>query len=653
VTKDEEKLQKFLDCTDSKKARTILESLDDWMLAGLVIWQEVNKTQKNWITKKLSKDPAEMFLKYWKNVQIPSDKLYKKLAPFKKYNVQKTLYLSKKEAEEINEGVRELSWTERGYFTGSQIQVVKRNHYCRASYISESFPEIKNKICKEMIRGDLRLSVELLCPNNPWYKRRGEEYENMVTYHYCADCAQEHIKTRKYRYTLIKKWWPKALESEKKVEEAQIKEHKDKEAEKTKKTEAKKAEKKKVKDLGPLIYLADKIVESEWGGATGNEAIMKKMAVSMKKGTVSNDILEEVLWMYMFHEDSTARAAAKKAFMELAPDDAKQVVKKNWKATFRKSEKLGPTLGKLAKSLSRTSVNLVNLLIKVLKSPESNPIWELGLSKGGDYILYYPTLNALGISGDTRAVEPLKEYVIEEIAEKYPDTNIVNRAIQTLGKFGEVSIEPLVEVLINASESSILDTVSKTLKKLKWEPETEGQRAAYLLAVEDWESLVECGESAIEPLIRVMVDTGRLDDQDEAAEALGKIGDARAVEPIINVEHFWRNESHCEALANIGDERAVEPLIKAFNDPDNSQWEEWLVDEWYEGVMNALVKFGESAITPLGEVVGQTKWAAKTLQKIASKNLKGDEKKNVLRFLESDDPAMVRMGASLLKGAME
>ena len=165
-----ENLQKFF----AKKTQTNLESLEDWMLAGLVIWQEVNKTQKNWITKKLSKDPAEMFLKYWKNVQIPSDKLYKKLAPFKKYNVQKTLYLSKKEAEEINEGVRELSWTERGYFTGSQIQVVKRNHYCRASYISESFPEIKNKICKEMIRGDLRLSVELLCPNNPWYKRRGK-----------------------------------------------------------------------------------------------------------------------------------------------------------------------------------------------------------------------------------------------------------------------------------------------------------------------------------------------------------------------------------------------------------------------------------------------------------------------------------------------
>ena len=49
----------------------------------------------------------------------------------------------------------------------------------------------------------------------------------------------------------------------------------------------------------------------------------------------------------------------------------------------------------------------------------------------------------------------------------------------------------------------------------------------------------------------------------------------------------------------------------------------------------------------------ERKWLAIILQKIANKKLKGEEKKNVLRFLESKDPAMVQMGASLLKGALE
>jgi len=267
-------------------------------------------------------------------------------------------------------------------------------------------------------------------------------------------------------------------------------------------------------------------VESEWGGAADDKPAMKKMVSSMKKGSISNDILEEILWMYMFHEDSTARAAAKKAFMELAPEDAVQAVKKNWKATFRKSQKLGRDLGKLAKSLNRTSVNLVNLLIKVASILRSIPSTAFTS-------WHYPTLEALGISGDTRAVEPLVEYI--RGYERYESRGEMIKAIQALGKLGgEAAIEALVEM-----------TIPITIDKV---------------------TFVVYGQNEIK---------------------------------------------------------------------------------------KALVKFGESAITPLGEVVGQTEWATIILHEIARKNLKGDEKKNVLRFLESDDRAMVRMGASLLKGAMK
>mgnify|MGYP000338121161 CR=1 FL=1 len=42
-----------------------------------------------------------------------------------------------------------------------------------------------------------------------------------------------------------------------------------------------------------------------------------------------------------------------------------------------------------------------------------------------------------------------------------------------------------------------------------------------------------------------------------------------------------------------------------------------------------------------------------TLVEIAEKNMKGKEKDNILKFLKSKDPAMVMMGASLLKGILE
>jgi len=129
MTKDEEKLQKFLDCTDSKKARTILESLDDWMLAGLVIWQEVNKAQKNWITKKLSMDPMEMFLKYWENKEIPKNSILIKTGHFEN-------------------------------FSSPEIQLSERPTGCRGRH---RWPN------KQMKRGDVRLSIRLPNPSNPYY----------------------------------------------------------------------------------------------------------------------------------------------------------------------------------------------------------------------------------------------------------------------------------------------------------------------------------------------------------------------------------------------------------------------------------------------------------------------------------------------------
>lgn len=58
-----------------------------------------------------------------------------------------------------------------------------------------------------------------------------------------------------------------------------------------------------------------------------------------------------------------------------------------------------------------------------------------------------------------------------------------------------------------------------------------------------------------------------------AAEALGKIGDARAVEPLIKAleDKEWEvQKSAAEALGEIGDARAIEPLIKASE--DESRW---------------------------------------------------------------------------------
>ncbi|RMD59060.1 MAG: NACHT domain-containing protein, partial [Nitrospirae bacterium] len=73
-----------------------------------------------------------------------------------------------------------------------------------------------------------------------------------------------------------------------------------------------------------------------------------------------------------------------------------------------------------------------------------------------------------------------------------------------------------------------------------------------------------------------------------AAEALGKIGDTRAVEPLIEAlgDDDWRvRERAAEALVKIGDAKAVDALIKALGDDDS--WLRW-------SAAYALVKIGDT-----------------------------------------------------------
>jgi HEAT repeat protein len=86
-------------------------------------------------------------------------------------------------------------------------------------------------------------------------------------------------------------------------------------------------------------------------------------------------------------------------------------------------------------------------------------------------------------------------------------------------------------------------------------------------------ALGELGDAmAVEPLIQVLqypsIQLKEVIVQSEAAKALGRIGDARAVEPLIRVlqDKAFRpvtRRSAAMALGELGDARAVNPLIEA------------------------------------------------------------------------------------------
>jgi HEAT repeat protein len=169
---------------------------------------------------------------------------------------------------------------------------------------------------------------------------------------------------------------------------------------------------------------------------------------------------------------------------------------------------------------------------------------------------------ALGKIGDRRAVELLTRALND--SREYVRMNV---AI-ALGKIGDVrAVEPLTKAL-NDSNSEVRSGAAGALDSVGWTPGRDELAAAYWILRGQWDKCVEIGGPAVEPLIRVLNDSNYWNVSRDAAEALGKIGDSRAVKPLIRALEDGSNDvrkSAAEALGKIG-EPAVEPLIKALND---------------------------------------------------------------------------------------
>ena len=69
---------------------------------------------------------------------------------------------------------------------------------------------------------------------------------------------------------------------------------------------------------------------------------------------------------------------------------------------------------------------------------------------------------------------------------------------------GDKAIEALIDELRAGQRDGLDLHVAEILDERGWEPETEEQRAIYLLAKGDTEAIIEWGEAAIEPLIKAL-----------------------------------------------------------------------------------------------------------------------------------------------------
>jgi HEAT repeat protein len=178
---------------------------------------------------------------------------------------------------------------------------------------------------------------------------------------------------------------------------------------------------------------------------------------------------------------------------------------------------------------------------------------------------------ALGQIGDARAVKPLVAALRDPDYKVYNGGRMVQEAAAwALGQISDArAVAPLVGALWDAP-MRIREAAAQALKSLGWQPGNDTERTLAAIARHDFQEVVSLGAAAVDTLIAMLrgSDEGV---RQIVAQALGKIRDTRAVEPLLAMLKD-ENESVAmriiasQALAEIGDTRAVEALLAMLKD---------------------------------------------------------------------------------------
>ncbi|MDP6634181.1 MAG: HEAT repeat domain-containing protein [Phycisphaerae bacterium] len=116
-----------------------------------------------------------------------------------------------------------------------------------------------------------------------------------------------------------------------------------------------------------------------------------------------------------------------------------------------------------------------------------------------------------------------------------------------VAQFGDTVVESLIKALVEDHDIMVRNAAANALVRLG-------------------------DQRAVDPLIGVLSDNNPIVRR-AAINALGQLGNKRAVDPLVRIlatGDWWDRQSAATALGRLGDRRAIEPLVKALQD---SEWD--------------------------------------------------------------------------------
>jgi len=244
----------------------------------------------------------------------------------------------------------------------------------------------------------------------------------------------------------------------------------------------------------------------------------------------------------------------------------------------------------------RVRVEAVEALYR-LRDECSLEVWANALGNDSDEVQRC-AITALSEMGDARALELLMETL-----RKGRNGVDAGRAIGMMGD--RRAIEPLVEELSNEVQY-VRWGAAIALEKLGWYPEERNKTSAnYWIALDRWDECVHLGEIAVEPLIERFKEKrhiGDIDGQIAIALALGRIGDPRAVEPLVSC---LKDLEHQMGSCHISERGRYEELRQQLRNA-------LAMINYDEGSMRSLLLLLKSPVPSLRgdaiHILGKVKW---------------------------------------------
>jgi HEAT repeat protein len=155
--------------------------------------------------------------------------------------------------------------------------------------------------------------------------------------------------------------------------------------------------------------------------------------------------------------------------------------------------------------------------------------WTLRQLKSNDRAKRLSAVQKLSDDREGRATQAVIE-VLQSDFDRY----VRLAAIGVLGKLkDQAAVAPLVELLSDKS-GAFRFAAANALNEIGWQPKEDEQRGWYVVARRDWEQAARLGAAAVNPLLAALKEDD-ISLRRAAIQTLGKIGDTRAIAPLIEL----------------------------------------------------------------------------------------------------------------------